>query len=88
MSKKESEEIKLTQFEQTVQDLSSWMPQFPKTVAGRQIFLMADPASLHVINSLFEMFRKRYKVVNEAEALSLVSLYFMKNVKDEIDEEV
>jgi len=82
------EEVKLTQFQKTVIDLSSRMPQFPKTVAGRQIFIMADPASLHVINSLFDMFRQRYKVVNEAEALSLVSLYFMENIKDKIDEEV
>ncbi len=88
MSKKETEKVELTQFEQTVQDLSSRMPQFPKTVAGRQLFIMASPPSLHVINSLFAMFRKRFRVVDEAEALSIVSLYFMENVKDEIDEEV
>jgi hypothetical protein len=91
MSKiKETEVFKLNRFKRTVTDVSSRMPQFPRTVAGRQIHISCSASSLHVINSLFDLFRENYRTVNDGDALAIVAKYFMENVKeeDESDEEV
>lgn len=88
MSKsKKTEKIELTQFEQTVIDVSSRMPEFPRTVAGRQIDVSCSASSLYVLNSLFDLFRQRYKSISEGNVLAIVAKYFMENVKeDESDE--
>lgn len=87
MSKKVLEQDESTQLEVVVRDLTSRMPEFPKTTPGRQLFILASASNLHVINNLFQVFRSRFKTVNEGDALAIAAKYFMENVKDRHDEE-
>ena len=75
-------------FEELVREISGTLPEFPRTMAGRQMHINCSARSLHIINSYFDLFRKHFKSVNEADALAIAAKYFMENVKeDEVDEE-
>jgi len=75
-----------SKFDAVVRSIS--LPDYPKTIPGRQIHPLFSFSELSVLEELLDLWRNRYKTVNEAHAIAVACKFFLENVKeDEIDEE-
>lgn len=76
------------EFDELVREVSKKLPQYPRTIPGRMIYISFNGSQLAQFDALLDEWRKYFKTVSEAQAIAVVCKFFLENVKeDETDEE-
>lgn len=70
-----------SKFEKLVRSIS--LPDYPRTMPGRQIHPLFNYSELSVLNELLDLWRTHFGAVNDATAISVACKFFLENVKEE-----
>ena len=77
------------EFGELVRKISKELPNYPRTIPGRMIYISFNGSQLAQFNALLDKWRQEFKSVSEAQAIIVAFKWMLMSVanEDEIDEE-